>query len=235
MTPRFDKRQPHGVINPPYHGAMHSQDGAYFDGSGRFLFWEGEQPGADPTQTAGKPRMADAVRRALMPHDPAPALSAEDAATLETAGNVLPGLLEAIAAMDATEQAALLAVLKETAGEDAPAAEEDPASDDKPIPVDLNATRVINIEGEGKVGGAKPVSSDLSGQNIDPMENNLLGQQATGDVDLVAWAKGEKQYQFFRVKAAAKERVPDIIDTNTKTIVDGLVKAGVVAAEDVKR
>lgn len=59
---------------------------------------------------------------------------------------------------------------------------------------------------------------------------------ATKDgVDLAAWARGEANYPFFSVKKQAAGEYPDLDVSNTKTIVAGLVAAGVVAEADVKR
>lgn len=54
-------------------------------------------------------------------------------------------------------------------------------------------------------------------------------------VDLAAWARGEANYPFFSVKKQAAGEYPDLDVSNTKTIVAGLVAAGVVAEADVKR
>lgn len=54
-------------------------------------------------------------------------------------------------------------------------------------------------------------------------------------VDLAAWARGEANYPFFSVKKQAAGEYPDLDVSNTKTIVAGLVAAGIVAEADVKR
>lgn len=56
-----------------------------------------------------------------------------------------------------------------------------------------------------------------------------------GQPDLVAWAKGDVNYPFYQVSKYVKATYPHIVLTNTKTIVEGLVSAGVVAAADAKR
>lgn len=59
------------------------------------------------------------------------------------------------------------------------------------------------------------------------------GQDAPADI--VAWLKGEKNLPFFTVKKEVAAHWPDIDTANTKSIVDGLVAAGVLPADEVKR
>jgi len=54
-TPRLNKEDPScGLIHPPYNGAIYTQGGHYFSGSGEFLFSDGGEP-AGGSSVAGAP------------------------------------------------------------------------------------------------------------------------------------------------------------------------------------
>jgi hypothetical protein len=54
-------------------------------------------------------------------------------------------------------------------------------------------------------------------------------------VNLVAWAKGEKNYPFFKVKKATKQAFPDADVSNAKTILAALIAGFIVGEDEVKR
>lgn len=53
------------------------------------------------------------------------------------------------------------------------------------------------------------------------------------EIDLAAWARGEKKHVFFRVLGRAKESFPDADLANKANVLDILVKNGVVALDEV--
>lgn len=81
---------------------------------------------------------------------------------------------------------------------------------------------------------AKPAAPTPPGEPARSSEAARPVAKPSG-VDLAAWAKGEANYPFFSIKKAVQAERPEIILTNTRTIVDGLVAAGVVKAGEVKR
>lgn len=54
-------------------------------------------------------------------------------------------------------------------------------------------------------------------------------------VDLIAWAKKEKNYPFFSVKKAMEEAYPNSDTSTTKAIVAALIEAGSIGADEAKR
>lgn len=54
-------------------------------------------------------------------------------------------------------------------------------------------------------------------------------------VDLIAWAKKEKNYPFFSVKKAMEEAHPNSDTSTTKSIVAALIESGSIGADEAKR
>lgn len=57
--------------------------------------------------------------------------------------------------------------------------------------------------------------------------------EASGDVDLAAWAKGEIKYPFFAVKKAAAVILPDAPLGNAASIKIALIGAGIIGKDEV--
>lgn len=124
-----------------------------------------------------------------------------------SAPGVNPDLLDALATMSATDQKALLKALGGVVQPQTETFEASGTFEQAP------ATTTVTVEGAG---------------SVEPPEQ-------PGQPNLVAWAKGEMAYPFFQISKHVKAVHPGIVTTNTKTIIEGLISAGVVRAEDAKR
>jgi hypothetical protein len=83
------------------------------------------------------------------------------------------------------------------------------------------------ISGPARVKGAVVKAAPAPKEDEKPEDDEA--------VDLVAWAKKEKNYAFFKVKAAMTEAFPTADVTNSKTIVAALVAASIVGEDEAIR
>lgn len=82
---------------------------------------------------------------------------------------------------------------------------------------------------------AKEAAKPASAPRTAPAKPAVVEPEGNGEVDLAAWARKEKHYAFFTVKAAIVEKFPGAEVTDTKSAVAVLVEKGVLPAEEVGR
>lgn len=110
---------------------------------------------------------------------------------------------------------------------------------------DVKRLETLALEKKANAAAAAARAAFLKDNGLDPNDPNLTTklievsaaaqqqQDAGGPVDLVAWAKGEAQYKWFKVMAAAKEQ-HSFVATDARALVAFLVDQKLVAEADVK-
>lgn len=227
-TPSLRRDQPYGTIHPPHNGASISQWGCLFDHGGTFLGFEDEVMQEKWTEEVAAARRENRSAN-LAPSDPK-----------QAGQQFAPGAVDTEA-----ERALELKERENAARREALALEREE--------IEL-AERKAKIKGDGGKGDqaerdrlAKEAAEAEAKRKKDAEEaaaaasKSKPADEGAGDadkgpaVDLIAWAKKEAEYPWFKVKAAAQEQYSGIIVTNTKSVVDGLVSRGALTADEVKR
>jgi len=83
-------------------------------------------------------------------------------------------------------------------------------------------------------GANGAVKAALSASEVKKAPVTDEGDKGEDEIDLAGWARGEKKYGFFSVKAAVKALYPDADVGTAKSTKTALVDAGVVSHDDVK-
>jgi hypothetical protein len=76
--------------------------------------------------------------------------------------------------------------------------------------------------------------ADLEGEDALTNVMQAATAESSGGVDLVAWAKGEKQYPFFAIRKAAKDQYAYLGDTRD-AIITWMVDNKKILESDVRR
>jgi len=211
-TPAFNRDREHSSIHPPYFGAMFNQSGAYFDGSGQFLFREGEGPEAGAGTYVPAPQPSPDT-------DPEPRLLPDLLRDAIADGNVTLAELEAIVAeLGGSGQQGSADVMDLLKGALTTGS------------VSVDAVRAVLDDIAPQSGNQAPPPPQTPPVKPAPQPNVDVGE-----IDLAAWAKNEANYAFFSVRKVVSEQYPDIDTATTKSIVAGLITHGVVSEEDARR